>query len=72
MASDQVISDRLNFLRVDGGTRAVLSEFLPAVRREMPGILTAFYQHIRQWPKFAGVFKVPAAFDRASKAQGER
>jgi methyl-accepting chemotaxis protein len=71
MAYEHSIVDRLDFLRVDDGTRATLTEFLPTLQRELPGILVAFYKHIQQWPQLAGMFQGQAAMDRASKAQGE-
>jgi methyl-accepting chemotaxis protein len=71
MATSHSIKDRLDFLRIDGAVRAILTDFMPTLQRELPGILSAFYQHIRQWPELAGMFQGQAAMDRAGKAQGE-
>ncbi len=71
MASNHTINERLDFLRVDSATRAIFVQFMPTLRRELPGILSAFYQHIQRWPQLAAVFKGQQAMDRASKAQGE-
>lgn len=71
MASDHGIKERLDFLRVDGAARATLTEFMPTLRRELPGILLAFYKHVQQWPQLASMFQGQVAMDRASKAQGE-
>ncbi len=71
MASDQGISSRLEFLRIDGGTRAILNEFVPTLRHEMPAMLAAFYRHMQSWPQMASMFHGQSAMDRASRAQGE-
>jgi methyl-accepting chemotaxis protein len=71
MAPDHSIGDRLSFLLVDAVTRTTLTEFMPTLRRELPGILLAFYKHLQQWPQLAGMFQDQAAMDRARKAQGE-
>jgi methyl-accepting chemotaxis protein len=71
VASDHSIKERLDFLRVDGAARATLTEFMPTLRRELPGILLAFYKHVQQWPQLASMFQSQVAMDRASKAQGE-
>ncbi|HEX3991527.1 MAG TPA: protoglobin domain-containing protein, partial [Acetobacteraceae bacterium] len=71
MASDHGINERLDFLRFDGATRAILTEFMPTLRRELPAILLAFYKHIQRWPQLANMFQGQVAMDRASKAQGE-
>ena len=71
VASDQSFNERLDFLRIDGATRATLADFVPTLRRELPVILADFYKHIRQQPQVAGMFKTTAAIERASKAQGE-
>jgi hypothetical protein len=69
--SGRSIADRLSFLKVDGAARAILTEFMPILTRELPGILTAFYEHLQQWPQLSGMFQGRVAMDRASKAQTE-
>jgi hypothetical protein len=71
VASNGSIDDRLAFLRIDAGTRATLTEFLPTLQRELPNLLSGLYQHIQQWPRLAGLFRNQAAMDGAKKAQGE-
>ncbi len=71
MATSQDIQDRLGFLGIDEATRASLVDFMPVLRRELPGILAAFYGHLRSFPGMAGMFQGQAAMDRAGKAQGE-
>jgi methyl-accepting chemotaxis protein len=71
MTPNHNIRSRLDFLRFDADSRTMLTDFLPTLRLELPGILLSFYQHLRQWPELAGMFQSQTAMDRASKAQGE-
>jgi methyl-accepting chemotaxis protein len=64
------IDERLQFLEIDGDTRAALAEFSPTLRSALPEILAEFYGHIRKWPKLAALFQGgAAAMERAGKAQ---
>jgi methyl-accepting chemotaxis protein len=71
MASQHDIRDRLDFAQIDGGTRAVLNDFLPTLQRELPSILEAFYIHLRGFSGLASLFNGGTAMDRARRAQAE-
>ncbi|MGE4048100.1 MAG: protoglobin domain-containing protein [Acetobacteraceae bacterium] len=65
------IKDRLEFIEVDGAARAALDEFMPTLKRELPAVLAAFYQHVRSYPELAAMFKGDQGMERAGKAQEE-
>jgi len=66
------LAERLAFVGIDPDTRAALAAFLPSLERELPGILGKFYDHLRQWPQLAGMFKGgQPMMDRARNAQQE-
>ncbi|HEY0181400.1 MAG TPA: globin-coupled sensor protein, partial [Rhodopila sp.] len=69
MPSDHDLSDRLKFLGIGDAARATLTEFLPTLQHELPGIILAFYKHIRQWPQLSGMFRTEADMTKASAAQ---
>ena len=71
MSSDSILAERLDFLRIDASMRSALTAFLPTLQQALPGILSAFYQHVRRYPGLAAMFKGDAAMERASKAQGD-
>lgn len=69
MAISPEIQDRARFAEIDDHTREVLAEFLPELRRVLPGILKDFYAHIRKFPSLAAMFAEPSQMDRAANAQ---
>ncbi len=69
MTSGHNIQERLDFLRIDSRTRSTLAEFLPALQRELPLVLRAFYAHVQRWPPLASMFSDQAAMKRAGEAQ---
>ncbi len=70
MSTSSDLDQRLKFLGIDADTRAVLQEFLPVVRREMPAMLARFYQHLKQWPALAALFGSPERMAAAREAVG--
>ena len=49
--------------------RQALRDVGPVLTPELPEILGRFYQHMRQWPAMAAMFRDGAALDRARGAQ---
>jgi methyl-accepting chemotaxis protein len=67
--ADADLAKRLDFLRIDRETRDTLAEIRPVIQAELPGILTAFYDHIRQWPDVSRHFGGSTHMDHAKNAQ---
>lgn len=63
------ISERLRFAGIDDEARALLREIRPIVAAELPGVLDAFYNHIRQFPDVVRLFPSEAALARARAMQ---
>lgn len=63
------ISERLRFAGIDDEVRALLREIGPIVAAELPGVLDAFYRHIRQFPDVARLFSSDAVVMRAREMQ---
>jgi methyl-accepting chemotaxis protein len=47
---------RLAFLQLDADAKAALAEVRPLLQAELPGILDAFYVHLKQWPQVYEMF----------------
>jgi methyl-accepting chemotaxis protein len=71
MASDLDVRDRVEFVGITSDMKEALSEFAPSLKRELPGILGVFYQHIQKYPTLSALFNGSSSFDRARKAQGD-
>ncbi len=69
MNSDNFLEKRLKFFEIDSETRAALSDFRADLPHILPGALELFYNHIKQWPELAGMFKDPSRMDYAKSAQ---
>ncbi len=63
------IATRLRFLRIDSDSRAALGAFLPALQKELPGMLSAFYGHMRDFPDMMAMFRKPGTLEHAKAAQ---
>lgn len=63
------IAERLRFAGIDDGDRALLREFRPAIAQRLPGILDAFYGHVRTFPDVARMFPSRAVVQRAREMQ---
>ncbi len=64
------IADRLRFLQIDSATCEALRRLQPTAQKAVPGILSSFYERIRQIPHLSGMFQGEASMRRASDAQG--
>lgn len=69
MTTQADISDRLGFLQIDQGTRQALAEIAPVVRDALPGILSEFYDHIRNWPQVSRLFSGDSMMNTAKNRQ---
>ena len=56
---------------MDDASLQLLRELAPLLHTALPGVLDRFYQHMRQWPAMAALFKDPQAIDRARGAQSQ-
>lgn len=68
-----LVSDRLSFLQIDGGARALLREFYPVLRPHIREVLAKFYSHVSGYGSVASLFGTGpaqrAAMDHAAEAQ---
>jgi methyl-accepting chemotaxis protein len=71
MTSPATTHDRLRFMAIDDDAQAALREIAPLVKEALPGILEAFYTHLRQWPQVAHLFPNSAAMTHAAQKQAE-
>ena len=67
--SDDMLSSRLKFIRMDSATRATLRELRPLIARVLPGVLDEFYIHIAAYPEVARLFPDQAIMRRAKDMQ---
>ena len=65
------IADRLRFYKIDNDARSQLQNFMPALERELPRILQAFYGHVGTEPPLAGMFSSDAHIEHAKEKQTE-
>ena len=65
------IADRLRFYKIDNDARSQLQNFMPALERELPRILQAFYSHVGTEPPLAGMFSSDAHIEHAKEKQTE-
>ena len=65
------IADRLRFYKIDNDARSQLQNFMPALERELPRILKAFYSHVGTEPPLAGMFSSDAHIEHAKEKQTE-
>lgn len=63
------ISARLAFLQIDAETKSALAAARPVVQKCLPGILNAFYDHVRQEARLTALFGGEAGIARAKAAQ---
>ena len=68
-ASGDDIAERLSFAGIDDEVRRALREIRPLVAAELPGVLDAFYRHIRAFPDVARLFPNDAVIERARQMQ---
>ncbi len=54
---DTELARRLEFIALDPASRAVLKEAKPMVDAAVPGVLDAFYDHLRKFPEMAAMFQ---------------
>ncbi len=60
---------RLAFLQIDAETKHALNAAKPVIMEALPGILDAFYQHMRGYPKLVALFGSEAVMTHAKSAQ---
>jgi methyl-accepting chemotaxis protein len=66
---EQSIQSRLDFIGIDGATRAALRELQPLIASVLPGILDHFYAHVMKFPAVARLFPNEAIIRHAKSAQ---
>ncbi len=69
MTHSNEITSRLHFVGWNKASEAALTEFMPALQKNLPDIIGRFYRHLSDFPQLAGMFKGQAGIDRASRAQ---
>jgi hypothetical protein len=69
VTSNDSITRRIAFVRIDEGTRTALRDVRALIARVLPGILDEFYAHLAQTPEVAKLFSDPAIMQRAKAAQ---
>jgi methyl-accepting chemotaxis protein len=50
------VRERLAFLQLDADAKEALAEVQPLLKAELPGMLDAFYAHLKQWPAVYEMF----------------
>lgn len=65
------IADRLRFYKIDNDARSQLQSFMPALERELPRILKAFYSHVGTEPPLVAMFSSDAHIEHAKEKQTE-
>ena len=63
------LAERLKFAQIDEDTRAALQELSTVLANDLPGLLDAFYDHIRNTPKMMAMFKNEQIIKHAREAQ---
>jgi len=69
MSHSGVLKDRIAFVGVDSDTVSALTDYREDLQKILPGVLGKFYDHIKTWPKLAGMFKDSSRMDSARSAQ---
>jgi len=68
MAAQPDISEGLGFLQLDRDAVQALREIAPLVSQAQPGILAAFYVHMRKWPQVSAHFSGETMMDKAKNS----
>lgn len=63
------LAERLRFAGIDDEVRGLLRSYRSVISAELPGILDAFYEHVRAFPEVAGMFPDASAFGHARDMQ---
>jgi methyl-accepting chemotaxis protein len=63
------LSQRLAFLGIDENVKATLREAKPYIDAVLPGILSGFYNHLKNFPEVANMFSGQPMMDRAKSLQ---
>lgn len=71
MQANDDLANRTAFMRLDGDARSALNEIAPMVREALPGILSEFYAHLRQWPQVSSMFSGEAMINMARTKQAD-
>ncbi|MDR3510110.1 MAG: methyl-accepting chemotaxis protein [Caulobacteraceae bacterium] len=69
MAQDEVLDERLNFIRLDAEAQARIRAVKPMIMRELPAVLDAFYDQVRAFPQTRAFFPDPARMAAAKDRQ---
>jgi methyl-accepting chemotaxis protein len=69
MSSDNNLSERLAFIKLNEASRAALGAAAPTIKAALPGVLEAFYAQIRRFPAVAGLFSDERHMSAARGAQ---
>ena len=56
MSEDQLIAQRMNFMKLDEGGKAGIRSLKPLIDKSLPAILDAFYVRIREVPEVSSFF----------------
>ncbi|WP_375548867.1 globin-coupled sensor protein [Oceanicaulis alexandrii] len=62
---------RIAFMKIEEEERQLLRNLKPVIEREFPGILDAFYEHLKGWPEIYGMFGGEAGVKHARSKQLE-
>ena len=70
MTDTIAIDERMKFIGIERGRcDEALRELSPYIAAQLPGILDAFYDKIRQWPQVARFFTTPGMMEHAKQKQ---
>src|SRR5579871_891420 len=69
MRATDTLRARLDFVRLDESTRAVLREMRATIAAALPGILDDFYAHMAKFPEAARMSSDPAQMRQAKEMQ---
>jgi methyl-accepting chemotaxis protein len=69
MTNDLSLQQRLEFIQLDDKRRAALKSIKPAIDRDLPAALDAFYAHVAKFPELAKFFRDTAHMAGAKNAQ---
>jgi methyl-accepting chemotaxis protein len=69
MSEDQLIAQRMNFMKLDEGGKAGIRSLKPLIDKSLPAILDAFYVRIREVPEVSRFFTEGGRAAAAKDAQ---
>ena len=69
MSASDIHAERLRFNRIDDATMRILQQLRPVLKKELPGVLDGFYNHLAA---FAGPDGLFADDEAKARAKGSR